>query len=671
MHRAMQPSAFKITLCNSSVNAATNLLRISLFSTVILCVNISILFGQALELSAVSDLAQVFEDGYQSPETHDSITVFGIRGEVLSAQCLIQAKENLSQVTAGISALRNAATGRSVKPDFIEVNFVGSIALETNTPNQPAELVTRRAPAKFPDYLRPDKRMDVKDGAHQAIWLTIKVPEQMEPGTYTGLVTVKCRQGEQSLPISILVYPLTLPHERSLHVTEWYSTNHFDRFHGISEKYSASWYEMLRTYARNMAEHRQNVFQVPINAIDIILSRNRQLEFEYEKFDNIARIFWQTGKMDYLETGELTRFRDNWFSTEILFKDFEVKDAGTGKSITMTGEQVIPALLKSLENHLRENRWLEKTLFHVRDEPSLHNAAAWREKSSYIHKYAPELKRMDAIETTFVLDDIEVAVPKLDAFAAWFEWYKKAQQKGTEVWFYTVGIYQASGYPNKTIDMPLIDSRLLHWLNYRYDASGYLHWGWNQWTDDPYHDVGEHIGDAWHVYPSKDGVLNSLRWEQMRNGIQDYEYFRMLERKVAALRDSLGPAFAWIDPKQRGKEIAAKVVKSMRDHTKDPNVLYEAKKEVISELMEFHTQPSIYVQTRPEASSTFTDDMAVEVLGWTEPDAEISINGKAIRADQSGFFGERFALLKGNSSISVEVTKNGKSKMVTRDFIIR
>ena len=29
-----------------------------------------------------------------------------------------------------------------------------------------------------------------------------------------------------------------------------------------------------------------------------------------------------------------------------------------------------------------------------------------------------------------------------------------------------------------------------------------------------------HLGDGWHVYPVKDGVLNSLRWEQLRNGVQ-------------------------------------------------------------------------------------------------------------------------------------------------------
>ena len=237
----------------------------------------------------------------------------------------------------------------------------------------------------------------------------------------------------------------------------------------------------------------------------------------------------------------------------------------------------------------------------------MHNSLAWCEMSQYIHKYAPDLIRLDAIETTNLLNDIEIAVPKLDAFGTWYNSYREAQRKGVEVWFYTVGIYQGSLYPNKTIDMPVMNSRLMHWLNYKYDATGYLHWGWNQWTEDPFKDVGMHIGDGWHVYPAKDGVLNSLRWEEMRNGIQDYECFMMLENKICSLKDSLGKRAGWIDPGQRGHEIAGKVVMTIEQHTDDPSVLYSAKRQLLDELVGFDSGPMIYIQTVPLENSTLTE----------------------------------------------------------------
>jgi len=290
--------------------------------------------------------------------------------------------------------------------------------------------------------------------------------------------------------------------------------------------------------------------------------------------------------------------------------------------------------------------------------------------SSYIHKYAPDLKRIDAIETTYLLDDIEIAVPKLDALESWYESYKKWQQEGNELWFYTVGIYQGSFLPNKTIDMPLIDSRILHWLNYRYDANGYLHWGWNQWNENPYKEIGMHIGDAWHVYPVREGVLNSLRWEQMRNGIQDYEYFWMLENRISALKDSLGFRFGWIDPKQRGKEIASNVVMSLVEHSEDPRALYRAKMEIIKELTEFDASPRIYVQTDPVINSVLTDQSSVAVFGWAEPGTKIVVNGKELPVSKQGLFLEQFGLSREENKISVQATNQIGSKEIIREFVI-
>src|SRR5690606_23627935 len=96
----------------------------------------------------------------------------------------------------------------------------------------------------------------------------------------------------------------------------------FERFHGIKERYSPEWFAMLRKYAENMAAHRQNVFQVPMSAIAISRNEDGRLAFDFTRFDQIAQVFWDTKKMDYLETGEIMRFGDNaWFSTTIKVQD--------------------------------------------------------------------------------------------------------------------------------------------------------------------------------------------------------------------------------------------------------------------------------------------------------------------------------------------------------------
>jgi hypothetical protein len=640
---------------------------------ILLTVSGTVVHAQSLDLFAVSDLSRVFEDGYNLPVTYDTLKVFGIRGEIVSGQFALTAKKDLEDVTVEVGGLRNQDEGTGLSAGAVAWNFVGSIPLSTNAPNQPGHTVVRSAPARFPDYLMLDKKINLNKGMLQSVWLTISIPEHAGAGGYSGTITVKSNQGEQSLPVYLQVYPFSMPAERHLKVTEWYSTHHFEDLHGVEETYSEAWFNVLRAYAENMAAHRQNVFQVSMNSIDISFSSAGELEFDFSRFDQIAQVFWDTERMDFMETGFLAKFGEEaWFSTEILLKNFHIRSEETGEQISMPGKEIIPDLLPAFESHLRRKGWLDKTLFHIHDEPTLRNVQAWRELSAYIHRYAPDLIRIDAIETTSLFDDIEIAVPKLDYLDAWHETYKNAARNGTELWFYTVGIYQANSFPNKTIDMPVMDNRIIHWLNYRFDLSGFLHWGWNHWTEDPYADVGMHIGDAWHVYPVKGDVLNSLRWEQMRNGLQDYEYFWMLENKIEALKDSLGFSFKWIEPKQRGKEIAGKVVMDLLNHTEDPDVLYQAKREVIEELLDFNTSPRIYVQTNPAVNSTVVRGQSylMELHGWTEPGTKIVVNGEDLPVNKQGLFMWNFRLTEDSNSIVVQASNEHGSKEIVREFVV-
>ena len=211
---------------------------------------------------------------------------------------------------------------------------------------------------------------------------------------------------------------------------------------------------MLRVYADNMVAHRQNVFQVPMGSVEIRRFPGGEFDFDFTRFDQIAQVFWDTGKMDYLETGHMARFGERaWFSTEIILNDYNVSITETGETESFPGLEVIPQLMPAFESHLRRKGWLDKTLFHIRDEPTLRNSISWRETSRFINKYAPDLRRIDAVQTVNLFGDIEIAIPKIDYLSANYNLYKKGQQEGAELWMYTVGIYQASLYPNKTIDM--------------------------------------------------------------------------------------------------------------------------------------------------------------------------------------------------------------------------
>jgi len=630
----------------------------------------------AVECFAVSDLVRVFEDGYGTPETGKAIEIFGIRNEYISAQCVIKANQDVEHITVSLSPLTHANSKSSLPADAATWNFVGSIRIDENTPNRSQTGLTRRAPARFPDYLAEDREISLQKDQCKAVYLTVQIPRDAEEGIYKGTVTIKTERGDVSLPLQVTIYPFTLPDQRHVMVTEWYSTGKFKQFHGIDGSDSEKFYEMLGLYAQNMAEHRQNVFRVGLDLIASTLDEKSspgtqmagKLTFDFTKFDKWAEVFWKTGRMDLLETGFVAQFREGgWSSKEIVLRDFRVREASSGRSVTVPGKEFLAQLLPALEAHLREKGWLEKTVFHIADEPSNHNIMSWREASEYVHRCAPALRRMDAIETTHFFDRLEVWVPKLDHLATWYDKYREAQSKGYELWFYTVGIFQGGSYPNKTVDVPLIESRLLHWLNYRYGLKGYLHWGFNQWTDDPFEAPGQHRGDGWHVYPKKDGLLCSLRWEQMRNGLQDYEYFWLLEDKISRIKAGLSERLSIIDPSLRGGEIASRVVKTMSDYSKDPHALYAAKKLIIEELLDLDRAPRVLVQTNPPEGQAVGSGCSIDLYGWAEPGTKITVQGTELPVGEDGLFMENVQLSRDNTIVVRAEHEKGK-KTIARSF---
>ena len=354
------------------------------------------------------------------------------------------------------------------------------------------------------------------------------------------------------------VYPLQMPDKRHLMVTLWYSTNQFPALHGTGEPYSESFYQVLREYAENMAAHRENVFRLDLSAIRATVSGSGKLSFDFSRYDRWAEIFFHTGHMDGLETGFVARHAGHW-EDGIELADFPAVKEGTNETVKIPGVAYLPQFLPVFEKHLRI-KWLDKTMFHIADEPAVWAVADWRRASQLVHRYAPSLRRIDAIEATDFRGDLEIWVPKLPHIYSWFDTYKQAQRDGNELWYYMAMPYDS--FPNRFIDFPLIETRILYWLNYRLGLTGFLHWGFNQWTDNPYETmnrIATGAGDAWTVYPKKGGLIDSVRWEATRNGLQDYEYLWLLQDRIARLKAEAGSSAAWIDPTQRGVELAGRV----------------------------------------------------------------------------------------------------------------
>jgi hypothetical protein len=155
-----------------------------------------------------------------------------------------------------------------------------------------------------------------------------------------------------------------------------------------------------------------------------------------------------------------------------------------------------------------------------------------------VNKYMPGIPIIDAIDapaTREFNNAVNIWVPILNQYHGNYAFFQERQAAGSEVWFYTCCNPQGN-YANRFLEQPLVQTRFLHWINYRYGATGYLHWGFNWWNENPTKDAALNdtwpAGDAWIVYPAEGKFYGSIRLSAMRDGIADYELLKLLEKKA-------------------------------------------------------------------------------------------------------------------------------------------
>jgi len=290
-----------------------------------------------------------------------------------------------------------------------------------------------------------------------------------------------------------------------------------------------------------------------------------------------------------------------------------------------------------------------------------------------VHSIRPKIGRIDAIEAPALRDDLEVWVPKLNHLYNWLPHYEQAREAGKEIWFYTC-CHPMGVFPNRFLDMALVKTRILQWYNWRYEMSGYLHWGLNFWDDDPLHSTGNPglpPGDCWIVYPGPDGPLSSLRWEALRDGFEDYEYLWLLADTSRHVAAELKVDEASFDPSRRSDEFARRLVRTMIDYTRDPAELRAARDEIAAEIAQLTQAPKALVATDPPTSHVLASGpIVVATYVWAEEGAEVEVNGGAAHRQPDGRWAQHTFLGGDRGEVRVEITKGDATKTVLRRYAV-
>jgi len=232
------------------------------------------------------------------------------------------------------------------------------------------------------------------------------------------------------------------------------------------------------------------------------------------------------------------------------------------------------------------------------DEPNLReNYEQVLVLGELVHEAVPELKCL-VVEQTYLQNP---SWPDIDpAVDIWCPLWSFIDQKtinekiahGDEVWSYTALVQRSPRYhpeydkvkgldpPYWHIDRPLTVYRVPTWINRRYNITGLLYWTTittviEPWLNPAFSHYGIHFnGGGFLFYPGTpcgiDGPIASMRIKNLRDGMEDYEYFAILE-------------------KMAGKKIVEKIVNTIApnwwDFTKEPGKFLTAREKLAEEIV--------------------------------------------------------------------------------------
>ncbi len=247
--------------------------------------------------------------------------------------------------------------------------------------------------------------------------------------------------------------------------------------------------------------------------------------------------------------------------------------------------------------------WLDKAYFYPLDEPTskemLDNLAVLCER---LNRLAPEVyictpffRNIDydanTDQITFMTGKTTLWCPKSYMYvtsniysAAQMQKYpnfgeRMAERKaaGDKVWWY-VCWEPGDPYNNLFVDQKGVQHRILFWQQYAHDVDGFLYWGANYWsgTVDPWVDMAtvkdlspDVYGDGSLLYNGNkvglDTGCGSLRLELIRDGIEDFDLFKMAEERFGR---------AWVD------EMIAKVTPSLTQYSTSTENFIEVRRAI-------------------------------------------------------------------------------------------
>lgn len=456
-------------------------------------------------------------------------------------------------------------TVRSELAEYVKLYLVKDVPMDRTLTMKdiPLNGYITHEPGLMPDLLLPldeQKNETLVQHFPTTIWVRVDVPKNIKPGKYEVNIDVQLYEYEMMFHYKDLTKTMTIdvascemPPQKLIY-TRWFYADCIAQAHNVPI-YSEEHWALIENYIAAAADQALNMILVPthtpplntaiggtrpcVQLVDIEKKGDTYF-FDCEKLHRFIAICKRNG-IEYYEIAHLFSQWGAEFAPNIKVTENGKTEYMFGWHVKANSDeyraflnQYIPALMQVFKEEGIE----DKTYFHLSDEPSDKNLEQYQNAHDIVKPLIDKCKLMDALSKYSFYERGLVECPvtnieHIDEFLA---------HNIEDQWMYYCVEPQAI-YTNSFMAMKSCRTRILGFLLYKYDIKGFLHWGLNYYNSinsmyaiNPYvttsADRRYPSGDAFTLYPSKDGAYHSLRGFVTYDAIADMRVCKALEAKI-------------------------------------------------------------------------------------------------------------------------------------------
>lgn len=384
----------------------------------------------------------------------------------------------------------------------------------------------------------PDPLIPIKAGVNidgndvcRPLWITVYAPAGTKPGEYSGKVTIKAR-GMKNVTATVRcrVWDFDLPLASHLKTHSWDEIDYYRDFYNLKEL-PVEWYER---FCGLLLKNRFNPGSAGVNYVSEIPDSSGKYDFS-----KVSKV------LDYCISRGLTRF------SIVQMKKGLYAPGEAEKAYKFVG---------AYTRFLKSKGWLDKALVELWDEPTDLEWPYIKERAMELRKIDPDL-RLQLFAEGGPYDFWDHSTDKYGLNSLVNIWAPvniiespETQAKGGEIWTYFCTLARESA-PNFYIDCPAIYQRSIAWYCWMYGVDGFEHWSTNyfwrnvkkgqpmdqKWPNVPWDSRTYYYfnGEGQLLYPGPDGTpYSSIRLENFRDGMEDYEYLFRLRELLEKYKDN-------------------------------------------------------------------------------------------------------------------------------------